>query len=317
LPVGEALAAAGLEESSLEGPETRVPHAANNLLWGRLAACSGDPDFGLHFAERLTLDAFDVLGHLVVRSDTFGQGLARVVACSRILHDAGRIETERRGADLVIYPGCRGLTHEVPRHISEFSAASVLVLGRIATGVSMRARAVRFRHGAPASLPEHLRIFGVTPTFDAPETEVVLDASVLDLRVLDAQPGLLTFLDAYARDVVARLPQGENLASQVERQIAAAMPRGVPEIEAIARQLGLSPRTLQRRLADEELSFQTLVDGVRRSYAERFLAEGRLSIGEIAFLVGFSDPSNFHRAFRRWTGKTPAAHREEHRSTIS
>lgn len=303
------LEAAGLTRASLTGAEARIPEAANNKVWELLAVASKDAEFGLHFAERMTVDAFDVVGHLLARSRTFGEGLERVVAYSRILHDAGRVEFERLGSRVVVFPGCRGLVNEFPRHIAEFSAASVLVLGRAATGKPLRSTAVRFRHPAPARLSEHLRVFGVTPTFDARETEVELDAAVLDLAILDAQPGLVNYLDAYARDVIAKLPPDDDLVSAVERAVASAMSRGVPDIEAIAMQLGVGSRTLQRRLAEAETGFQELVDTVRRRYAERYLADNRLAITEVAFLVGFSEPSNFHRAFRRWTGTTPAAYR--------
>jgi len=147
----------------------RVVEAANNRVWDALARASKDPDFGLHFAERMTVDAFDVVGHLLARSRTFGQALDRVVAYSRILHDAGRVEIERRGERVVVFPGCRGLVNGSPRQIAEFSAASVLVLGPATTGKHVAATAVRFRHPAPPRVSEHRRIFGVTPTFDEPE----------------------------------------------------------------------------------------------------------------------------------------------------
>lgn len=308
------LEAAGLSKESLQGAEARVPEAANNKVWELLAAASKDPEFGLHFAERMTVDAFDVVGHVLARSRTFGEGLERVVAYSRILHDAGRVELERRGERIVVFPGCRGLVNDFPRQIAEFSAASVLVLGRATTGTDMRASAVRFRHPAPPRISEHLRIFGVKPTFGEPETEVELDASVLERPILEAQPGLLTYLDRYASDVLAKLPLDDDLVSQLERAVASAMSRGVPEMNAVAMQLGISARTLQRRLAEAETGFQECVDTVRRRYAERYLAEDRLAITEVAFLVGFSEASNFHRAFRRWTGATPAAYRAARRS---
>ena len=311
IPTAGVLEAAGLTRASLVGAEARVPEAANNKVWGLLAATSKDSEFGLHFAERMTVDAFDVVGHLLARSRTFGEGLDRVVAYSRILHDAGRVELEHRGPRVIVFPGCRGLVNDFPRQIAEFSAASVLVLGRATTGTPLQATAVRFRHAAPAKLTEHLRIFGVRPTFDAVETEVELDARTLDLPILDAQQGLLTYLDAYARDVLAKLPADDDLVSRTERAVAAAMSRGVPDIDAVATQLGLSGRTLQRRLSVAETGFQELVDTVRKRYAERYLADDRLAITEIAFLVGFSEPSNFHRAFRRWTGTTPAAFRSD------
>lgn len=317
IPTEGLLESVGLTPDSLKGPEARISHGISNKVWASLAERSGDPDFGLHFAERLDVDTLDVVGHLMARSSTFGEGLSRVVAYSRILHDAGRVEMERAGSQVIIYPGCRGLPVECPRHVAEFSAGIVLVLGRNLTGTPMVPIEVRFKHAAPPRIREQVRFFAVTPTFGAPETAVILDAGVLSLPILNAQPSVLTYLDAYARDVIAKLPADDDILDQVERVIATALPRGVPDVDQVATQLGLHARTLQRRLADSETTFQALLDGVRRSYAERYLSDDRLALAEIAFLVGFSDPSNFHRAFRRWVGMTPAAYREANRRGAS
>lgn len=319
---GEVLAAIGVADAELAGPEARVSQGAYNAAWAYVARASADPDLGLHFAERLvapaassaprSLEAFDVVGHLVARSETLGEGLARVVAYSRILHDAGRIEVEPAGEEVTVFPGCRGLPFEAPRHVAEFAAASVLVLARAVTGVAITPRAARFRHVRPPRTAEHRRILGVAPEFGAQETAVVLARDALALPIRGSDPGVVTYLDAYARDVLARLPAAEGLASQVERVVAARLTGGVPGTRQVARHLGLSERTLQRRLEAEGRSFHEIVEGVRRAYAERYLRDERLPLREIGFLVGFGDPSNFHRAFRRWTAQTPAAYRAAH-----
>lgn len=310
IPTAGLLEAAGLSSAQLEGAEARVPEVASNLVWANLAAAAHDPDLGLHVAERLTLDGFDVVGYLLTQSRTFGEGLERLCAYSRILHDAGRVEVERRGPRLVVFPGCRGLIHEFPRHIAEHAAAAVLVLGRLTTRRDLRATAVRFRHPAPAQVGEHLRIFGVAPTFDAPETEVELDGSVRELPIAAATPGVpVTYLEAYARDVQASLPSDTTLVGQIEQLVATSLARGVFDLDSVAALLGHSARSLQRRLAELEVSFQVIVDGVRRRFAERYLAEDRLPINEVAFLLGFADPPTFQRAFRRWTGVTPPVFR--------
>jgi len=296
---------AGLTPSDLEGPEARTTQAAHNAVVAELAARSKDPDFGLHFAEHLDIDAFDVVGHLAAKSATLGQAFDRVCLFSRILHDSGRVDLERGPDEVVLYPGCRGLLHTFPREVAEFSTLGALVLARRVTEVHIIPKMVRFKHSAPARLSEHYRLFGVTPLFDQPETALSFEPSVLTLPIRDSQPGLVSHLDEYARDVMARLPENGGLRATVERLVTSSLARGVPEIDAVASQLSLSPRTLQRRLGDEQATFATIVDCARRKLAERYLADNRLPLAEVGFLVGFADPSNFHRAFRRWTGVTP------------
>lgn len=305
----DALARVGLTLADLSAPESRVTQAANDVIYDAVAARVGDADLGLHFAEALDLSGFHVVGHLASHSATFGEALARIVAPSRLLHDAGRVEVERDGDCVRVFPGCRGLPQAWPRHIAEFSAATVLVLGRCITGQAWSARAVSLKHPRPPRVSEHLRVFGVLPSFGRPETEVVLDRAVLDLPVVSASRGLSTYLDAYARELVGRLPTHDDVVDQVHRAVAVSLARAVPDIDAVAAQLATTPRTLQCRLASRDTSFQAIVERVRQEFAERYLLDPTVNLQEVGFLVGFSDPSNFHRAFRRWTGQTPGEYR--------
>jgi AraC-like DNA-binding protein len=116
---------------------------------------------------------------------------------------------------------------------------------------------------------------------------------------------------------MSRLPDDARIEAQVERLVTSHLVRGVPPIEDIAPQLALSSRTLQRRLSERGTTFAEVVERARRRLAERYLEDERLSLAEIGFLVGFSDPSNFHRAFRRWTGETPTTFRARNRSRPS
>ena len=309
-PIDDALAEVGLDAEGLAMPERRVEVVANNHLWARAAAALKDVDFGLHFAEGADIDAFHLVGHLATTSATLGQALDRIVAYSRLLHDAGRTEVEREGDRVLLYPGCRGLPEAPPRHVAEFTAASVVLLGRLITREAWSPVEVRFQHAAPERVREHVRVLGVTPRFGAPETVVILDARLMSLPVRATQSKMGSYLEAYARELIARLPAGAgDLRDKVLRAIAVGVARGAAEIGAVAAQLGMTPRTLQRRLADEGTTFAALSDEVRCQCAERYLGDGQLPISEIAFLLGFTDPSNFHKAFRRWTGTTPGAFR--------
>jgi AraC-like DNA-binding protein len=305
------LEAAGLHPAALAGSDARAPQAAYNAVFDELTARSGDADFGLHFAERLDLDAFHVVGYVAARSETFGRALERIAALSRLVHDAGRFDVERDADQVLVHPGCRGLVHEFPRQVAEFATASTVVLGRRITGQSWRPRRVEFRHPRPSRVSEHVRIFGIEPRFDRPETAIALDPALLDLPIRSADAGVAGWLDAYAREALARLPKdSDDIVAQVKRAVVVGLERGsMPDLVAIAAQLAITPRTLQRRLTALGTRFADVADGARREMAERWLSDPRISSKEIAFLAGFADPSNFHRAFRRWTGTTPDAWR--------
>ncbi|MDP2310226.1 MAG: AraC family transcriptional regulator [Pseudomonadota bacterium] len=308
------LAELGLARLDLTNPESRVELPASDHLWNHAAALSGDADFGLSFAGRMDLDAFHLVGHLAASSRTLGHAIERIVAFSRLLHDAGRTEIARLdGERTAFFPGCRGLTPPPSRHIAEFSTASVVLLARLITGEPGWCPVeVRFQHAAPLTHAAHTRLFGVAPVFGAPETLLVLDPRALALPVRVSRPSAVgQYLEGYARTLLARLPEAKDDApAAVRRALLTGLTQGRVGVDDIAARLGTTPRTLQRRLAAEGTGFAALLDEVRREVAERYLGDPALPLAEISFLLGFGDPSNFQKAFRRWTGTSPGAWRE-------
>ena len=124
-------------------------------------------------------------------------------------------------------------------------------------------------------------------------------------------PILRKFLESQADAILAQQTSRTGLAYQVQRALASRVAGGDTSIGALARELAMSGRTLQRRLATEGVSYQTLLDDARKAAAGQYLRESRLAIGEIAYLVGYSEPAPFHRAFKRWFGKTPSEVRSQ------
>lgn len=304
----------GLGSVDLLAPETRVPTKTNDALWAEAVRQLHDDALGLHFAQVLDLDAFHLVGHLALSSRTVGEALERVVEFSRLLHDAGRTELEYTAQGRVLlFPGCRGLPAPPPRHIAEFTTASVVLLVRLVTAEpGWRPEEVRFHHSAPADTSPHRALFGCSPVFDALEDCLVLDEASLRLPVRVAGPSRIgRYLEGYARELLSQLPNtDDSLEAQVRRAIITSLMGRVPSVDEVAQRLGLTARTLQRRLASVGLGFTALVDDVRRASAERYLADGALPLAEISFLLGFTEPSTFHKAFRRWTGQTPGAFRQ-------
>lgn len=312
----------GLSMAALSTSDARVPVDAAEGLWALAAERLGDEDFGLRFAARLDLDGFHVVGHLAASSRTVGEALERVVAFSRLLHDAGRTELEEHGAEVHLFPGCRGLPTAPPRHIAEFNTASAVALIRFVTARPAWApTAVRFAHAKPADVATHRTVFGVAPEFDAPETLLGLTRGDLELPVRVSAPSRLgQHLEAYAQRLLLDLPKREDaLRDQVLRALVAALPSGGLTIEQAAARFAMTPRTLQRRLAASSDSFSDLVDEARLGVAERYLADDTLALAEISYLLGFQDPSTFHKAFRRWRGVPPGEWRarRQHPTTVA
>jgi AraC-like DNA-binding protein len=169
---------------------------------------------------------------------------------------------------------------------------------------------VRFKHEEPPDTSEHTRIFGCPVRFGADVNAIVFDPALLALPLRSADPVLAEILAAADDEALARLPGTTSTADVVRRRLPELLTNGEATLAVTARAVGMSERSLQRRLRDDGVSYQKLLDDVRRELAEHYLARDDLSTADVAFLVGFSDPASFHRAFKRWTGVTPAQHRQ-------
>ena len=299
---------AGFDPGWLADAEARMPLAVEERLWDLAAEMSGDPVFGLHAAAAIGPGAFDVLDYAVRTAPDLGTALQRLTRYNRLVHDLANFVVLPEGTVVRIEHRFEDAGTRPCRQATEFTLASLVVVASQIGGQPVQALAVEFAHVAPGLVDEYLQVFGVMPRFGVPVSCLVLAAEVLDRAVPTADPGLSRIVTAHAEQLLAaRSTAQEALASQVRRQLAASMADGPIALTKLARCLHLSERSLQRRLETEGTSFAQLVDEVRRELALRYIADERLALGEVAYLLGFAEPSPFHRAFKRWTGTTPTA----------
>ena len=183
----------------------------------------------------------------------------------------------------------------------------------------MTHRAVRLcgsRTAEPTDTREHARIFGCPLRFAQPCYRVVLPAAALDAPLIQPDPAMRELTQRLADQQLHALPRDEGWLAQARALIARRLQRPPVEIDGVAAQLALSTRSLQRRLQGEGLSFSELVEQVRRELAEQHLADRTLDLADIALLLGYSEQSAFQRAFKRWTGLTPAQWRARRRGSL-
>jgi len=161
----------------------------------------------------------------------------------------------------------------------------------------------------PPCSAEFTRTFGTSIEYGAPDNRLCFDSESLSMPLKTANPELARINDQTVVDYLARFDQA-SIAMQVRSKIIEQLHDGIPKQESIADTLHISLRSLQRRLREEETSFKGLLEDTRQALAQQYLRENHRSIGEITYLLGFSEPSNFTRAFKRWTGQTPAEFRD-------
>jgi AraC-like DNA-binding protein len=303
--------AVGLDEKTLSDPDARVPVSMAAAFFARAVEATGDADLGLHLAENAELSAFDVHFYAMASSPTLGAAYERLSRYQRLIHETSRVELEIRGKQATLRHRLAG-GNPAPRHTSEFLLAAWVRAGRIVTALDWTPNEVHFAHAAPHDVREHERIFRTRVHFGMGQNMLLLPLPLLQTPCVRADPGLASVLDRYAVDRLEKAPRTNTSADRVRTLIRDELRGGEPTAARIATRLKMSVRTLNRLLAAEDTSFRDLLDALRRELAIELLA-GEASIAEVGFLLGFAELSSFHRAFRRWTGRTPAEFRQAHR----
>lgn len=309
--VAPILRAADLSADTLDDADARISRESWATVWKQLSEVLRLPSLAMHVAVGLPFGAFDVLDYIAVTSPTIGESIERVARFFRLIHDQTVLSLASDGTTARLTFDVLDDNVGAGRWSSEFLFACVVLRFRHATAVHWSPTQVCFQHERVGEDPIYEQIFGCPVRFGAPANLLTMPASVLGLRLERADPLLNDVLQRHASALIERLPVVVSLRAGVVRAVQESMLEGEPSIDGIARRMGVSGRTLQRRLKDEGLTFHQLVDDVRCETAVRFLNDPRMAISEIGFLLGFSEPSAFHRAFRRWTGQTPGEFRRE------
>ena len=195
------------------------------------------------------------------------------------------------------------------RQLAEFGVTRLVRHLGALTG--HRARLIRVELCHDAACPVLARRLGLPVAVHQPHNAVVFDASSLTLPVINADARLLAILQHYSDDLLAQRPHNEELVARVERWILENLHTGELNTPELARSLGMSARTLRRRLAEHGLTPGDLVEQLRRELAKKYLAENPYPLGRITYLLGYGDLATFTRAFRRWTGTTPSKWRAD------
>ncbi len=312
------LAAARLDAGLFAGPDIDIDHAQELRLWAEAARLTGDQELGLHLAEWIvprTDELFDVLSFALRSCATLGDHYRRAARYMCLVHPAVCVSLEEEAKVARLVHAHHYEPPGSPRHPVEGFLALALLLGRKCVGAELAPREVRFRHARPARVSEHERVFGAPVRFGCARDELVLDLALLGRKQRHAEPRLLAVLDRQLDGLLAEQPEGDGLLDLVKRCMLDELPDREPSISAVAAKRHMSPRSLQRRLHAEGTTFAKLLSDVRRELGFRYLRDPRIAIAEVGFLLGFGDVTAFHRAFRRWTGTTPARYRRSLQTT--
>jgi AraC-like DNA-binding protein len=304
------LATLGIDDGA--APETFVSGDDVDRLLAEIAESRGDPAFGLTLAHAALVRPLGLYSHVIWLSGTVRDAIERAVRFYGMVSRRSTLTLEE--AIIETKPGSRDAIATLRQHrvdnlargaiLTEYVFASFALRARAATGQNFALRAVRFAH--PNDGVAHARYeetFAAPVMFGCAIDELVFDAAQLDLGLASADPITSAALEARVAALAATTTGRSSFTDRVRRAAASSLAEH-PSLVKIARQVGISARTLRRHLEQEGTSLRAIVDDIRRERADELLAAGT-PVKEIAFVLGFSETSAFSRAYKRWTGRSP------------
>jgi AraC-like DNA-binding protein len=301
----------GIAPGSVPAGDAHVTIERYYETWERILAAVDIPGFPAHVASASRVEDNELFGFLAMSCESLGEAFART-ARYRMLYISGarwELQQENDVTRLIWYswPGDR--TQIGVRAAVEFAMADMCSAARQLARTEVRPLEVRIAH-APIGDPGVLRtFFGVQPTFNTTLNELIFPPDVLATPIVSFNSRLRDYFEAQCLELSTHFAAEAPVAARVRKDLMAAMDGGDSSMDAVAARLGMSGRSLHRRLAEEKTRFNDLLDEVRQEFAKRYLARGTVSASEVAYLVGFQSPTAFFRAFKRWTGQTPLAYR--------
>ena len=299
-----------IDATELEDRDNRIPFSKYVALVHAGQELCNDPALALHFGE--TVDPREISFTHDIGASSLAEAFSRGNRYAPLIVEVGDESTERFvlkriGGELWMIDNRRN-ANAFPE-LTESGFARMVCTMRRFVGDRQLLKAVHFTHAEPSYRAEYDRIFGVPVIFESDKNAMLLDDSVMNFKPPPLPSSYVAeVLTARAEELLDKLESSKSVKARVESLLMESLKGGDVSMNAIASKLGLSRQTLFRRLKAEGTTFETVLDDLRHRLAVHYLGEGRMSVNQTAYLVGFTDPAAFSRAFKRWTGSSPRAY---------
>ena len=308
---GALLEESGLDAEGLCNHDNRISLPQHMALVRAAKRLCGDPAFALHYGEKVNLAEVSVVGLIGYACATVADAFVQLQRYSRLIMDLElgvderfQLVPDEEGLWLV---DCRPDPNEYPE-LTEGTFAQ-MINGIRRFGNTPFVLALQVTHADPGYGLEYERIFNAPVTFESTRNAMRIDPAWLTHRVAEQPAYVFGVLSRHADELLVQLDSDESVRGRVEALIMQVLHTGRVAMPAVAQQMGYSRDTLYRRLKEEGVTFAAVLDELRHRLAIAYLRAGKVSVNETAYLLGFSDPASFSRAFKRWTGTSPKAFR--------
>lgn len=299
----------GVEPGMVKAPDTRLPVDTYLLIQDKASDYVNDPYFGLHMGEFAEAGSWSILGYVMMNCKNLGEAFEKSGKYSRIIGNMIEAKAELRLNRIRVVVFTPPHAPKMSRHCYESTLSSSVHMMRTLTGVHISPLEVTFIYPQPESTFEYERIFGCPVKFGRKENSMTLDWGLVNTPIRMANADLLEHFEQYAQSLLDEMQRRDEHTRAVTRIILSRLDDESLSIEKVAKEMAVSVRTLQKRLEDEGVVFSDLLRDIRQRLAQKYLREN-YSVEQITYLLGFSEPSVFRKAFKKWSGVTPREYRE-------
>lgn len=310
LSVDTLLEKAGLSSDQINDPKSQLTLAQFDNILDVMKEASQDPAMGLHHGLTINLASLQTLGTLIATSGSLRQVLSHYSKYKDLVSPHITFAMEQTGSEThIIYNG-RPESSNKPIY-AEIAMASLLSIGRaLSSRDHFKLSAVHFKHLKPEYSEEYERIFKAPIYFSQNKTKFIIHNRILDKPLLGALPEANRKAEIEAQKQLAQALQNQKVSRQIISYLEENLGKTSISIQDVSDSLKMTPRTLQRRLKEEDTSYVSLREQVRFRFAQNYLNDTSMNMDSIAALLGFSESTNFYHAFKRWSGVSPGEFRK-------
>lgn len=299
----------GVDPQSIQSPDARIPVDTYLRIQDGAAEYIHDPYLGLHMGEFAEAGSWSILGYVMMNCKNLGEAFEKSGKYSRIIGNMIEAKADLHFNKIHVVVFTPPHAPKMTRHCYESTLSSSVRMMRVLTGVHLCPLEVTFAYPQPESTAEYDRVFGCPVKFNQKENSMTLDWGIVNTPVRMANPDLLAHFEQYAQTLLDEMQRKDEHTRAVTRIILSRLDDESLSLEKVAREMAVSVRTLQKRLEEEGVVFSDLLREVRQHLAQKYLREN-YSVEQITYLLGFSEPSVFRKAFKKWAGVTPREYRE-------
>ena len=304
-----------INPAAFSDPKALLTYQQVIILTNNTLKLSNEPTLGLELGKAININQFGMLGYAILSCANVRQALNLGLKYHVLIDPAFNFEVVDQGETTSVR-----LTSHIPieaiyNFLCDVFIANFVSLGRFLTGLDISPKAININRPKPDFSDLYEQFFEGCPiNWDQPRTEILFDSSLMDAPTTLADEATAKMAESQCADILSRMGPREGIVVKV-RRILLSHPGHFPPIETVASHLATSTRTLSRSLQEVSTSYQKILDEVRKEMAIEYLNTSSLPIEEIAALIGYNDPSNFRKAFKRWTGNPPSYYRSAKNTT--